>query len=219
MNSIGNAIPATLFLLYVTYVIDAPQHAGPLLFLYFICAAVAVPFWIRLTHRRDKHLVWQAAVLLACVFFMWTPFLGADDLLWFYLIVAATGFATGADLVIPVAIKGDLIEWDEHHNGLRRPGLFFAAWGTATKLAFALAIGIAFPILELAGFSTGATTDASNISDRADNGVLVLAVMYGVPSLAFKLAAVLAMRNYPVTRDVHEQLRRGITGSAPDPVA
>ncbi|MEM7692655.1 MAG: MFS transporter, partial [Pseudomonadota bacterium] len=47
LNGLGNAIPATLFLLYVTQVLEEPAVAGPMLFLYFICSAVSVPLWLR----------------------------------------------------------------------------------------------------------------------------------------------------------------------------
>jgi GPH family glycoside/pentoside/hexuronide:cation symporter len=45
-------------------------------------------------------------------------------------IVVGTGLMIGADLALPSAINGDLIEWDALENGRRRPGLFFALWGT-----------------------------------------------------------------------------------------
>ncbi len=198
LNGIGNAIPATLFLLYVSYVLVAPQQAGPGLFVYFICTAISVPVWTRLSRRFGKHQTWIAAICVACCFFIWTPFLSSGDLFWFYIIVGVTGFTAGADIILPIAMKGDLIEWDAHKNGLRRPGLFFAIWGTATKLAFALAIGLAFPLLELVGFSTE--------GEKSGSGVTALAFMYGLPCVAFKLTAAWMMRTYPITQAEHERI-------------
>lgn len=198
LNAVGNAIPATLFLLYVTHVLQVPAQAGQFLFLYFICAAAAVPVWVRLSNQFGKHHTWSAAMIMACVFFIWTPFLGAESVFWFYVIVVATGVATGADLALPTSINADVIEWDELENGYRRPGLFFALWGTASKLSFALAIGIAFPLLELAGFSATQT--------NSDSALLWLAVMYGAPCILFKIAAIWTMRNYPITKNVHADI-------------
>ena len=199
LNGIGNAIPATLFLLFVTHTLGIPEQAGPMLFCYFICAALSVPFWVWLAGRLGKHQTWSIAIILACCFFIWSPFIPAGQAHWFYLIVIGTGFATGADLVLPSAINGDLIEWDALNTGYRRPGLFFALWGTTTKLAYALAIGIAFPLLDLLGFSaTGDNTPAA---------LSALAWVYCAPCVAFKVAAMLSMRNYPVTREVHDKMR------------
>jgi Na+/melibiose symporter-like transporter len=199
LNAVANAIPATLFLLFVTHVLKVPAQAGVFLFLYFVCAAAAVPFWVAVSRRYGKHRTWSVAMLLACGFFIWTPFLNADAVVWFYVIVAATGFATGADLALPSAINADVIEWDALETGYRRPGLFFALWGTASKLSYALSIGIAFPLLDLAGFSA---TEANS-----ESALLWLAVLYGGPCILFKLAAIWTMRGYPITEAVHAGIR------------
>jgi len=199
LNNVGNAIPATLFILYVVHVLDARDAAGPLLFLYFCFAAVSVPLWLALAKRYGKHRAWIMAVLVACASFVWTPLLGPDSFTIFVVIVAITGFATSADLILPSAIMGDLIEWDALENGYQRPGLFFALWGTVTKLGFALAIGLAFPLLEVAGFSA---TDTNT-----PNEVLLLAMIYGGPCIVFKLWAVMLMRNYPINQQEHNRIR------------
>ena len=130
--------------------------------------------------------------------------------MWFYVIVIATGFAAGADLALPSAINADVIEWDALTTGFTRPGLFFALWGTAAKLSYALAIGIAFPLLDLAGFSaTGQNSDSS---------LTWLAVLYGAPCILFKLAAVWSMRGYPITSKVHADIRRQLEERAIVPV-
>lgn len=199
LNAVGNAIPASLFILFVTHVLDAPDQVGRMLFLYFVCSALSVPVWVAMSKRMGKHQTWTIAILLAAAFFVWTPFLNEGSLGLFYLVVIVTGFATGADLVLPAAINGDLIEWDELQTGYKRPGLFFALWGTATKLSFALAIGIAFPLLDVIGFSATAANDS--------NAIQGLAVLYGLPCIAFKLSALFIMRGYPITEARHGEIR------------
>lgn len=206
LNAVGNAIPASLFILFVTHVIDAPDQVGRMLFLYFVCSAISVPVWVAVSKRLGKHQTWTIAILLAAAFFVWTPFLNADSLGIFYLIVIVTGFATGADLVLPAAINGDLIEWDELQTGYKRPGLFFALWGTATKLSFALAIGIAFPLLDLFGFSA--------TGENNSNAIQGLAVLYGLPCIAFKLSALFLMRGYPITEAKHGEIRAQLEARA-----
>ncbi|MBX2824119.1 MAG: MFS transporter [Gammaproteobacteria bacterium] len=205
LNNVGNAIPATLFILYVVHVLDARDAAGPLLFLYFCFAAISVPLWLALANRFGKHRAWIMAVLLACASFVWTPLLGPESFYIFVAIVAVTGFATSADLILPSAIMGDLIEWDSLENGYQRPGLFFALWGTVTKLGFALAIGLSFPVLELAGFS------ATEVNTPDE--ILLLAMIYGGPCILFKLWAVLLMRNYPINQAEHKRIRVALSES------
>jgi len=206
LNSIGNAIPATLFLLFVSYVLRVPEMAGKLLFIYFLSAALSVPVWTRIAQRFGKHQSWSVAMIITAVSFMIVPFLSYETRQIYYVLVLVTGFLTGADLVLPVSIKGDLIEWDAYTNGLRRPGLFFALWGTTTKLAFGLAIGIAFPLLELLGFNVNDAANASAAGAGNSGGTLALALMYCVPAVILKLLAVFGMRNYPITRDEHARI-------------
>ncbi len=200
LNAVANAIPATLFLLFVTHVLGVPGQAGIFLVLYFVCAALAVPFWVAVSKRYGKHGTWSFAMILACLFFLWTPFLNAATVMWFYVIVIATGFATGADLALPSAINADVIEWDALQSGFTRPGLFFALWGTASKLSYALAIGIAFPLLDFAGFSAN--------GENSESALFWLGVLYGAPCILFKLAAIWTMRGYPITQSVHADIRK-----------
>jgi Na+/melibiose symporter-like transporter len=202
VNGVANAIPATLFLLFVTHVLAAPSLAGPVLFLYFICSAVSVPFWVRVSRRLGKHQTWCIAVTGACMFFAGAPFLGAGDTAWYIVIVVGTGLMIGADLALPSAINGDLIEWDAYTNGQRRPGLFFALWGTAAKLAFALAVGMVFPLLDAVGFDAAGGNSADNLR--------TLALLYGGPSILFKLWAVALMARFPIDEAEHTRLREAL---------
>ena len=205
-NSAANAIPATLFLFFVTYVLQVPELAGPLLFLYFICAALSVPLWIWIAGRFGKHRTWHWSIVTACLLFVWTPFLGEGDLVLYMLIVLGTGITTGCDLIIPSSMNGDLVEWDAVQNKYRRPGMLFAIWGTTTKLSYALAIGIAFPLLDLFGFAAGA--------DNSDGALVALGILYGTPCILFKVMALINMRNYPITEELYREIlkkSRGIT--------
>ncbi|MEO1078843.1 MAG: MFS transporter [Pseudomonadota bacterium] len=199
LNGLGNAIPASLFLLYVTHVLEAPAVAGPMLFAYFLCSAVSVPFWVSVSRRLGKHRSWSVAVVGSCVFFCGAPFLGSGDTALYAILVVGTGLMIGADLALPSAINGDLIEWDALHNGQRRPGLFFALWGTASKLAYALAVGLIFPALDFVGFDPTMT----NLPEH----VRLLALLYAAPSLVFKISAIALMWNFPIDAAEHRRIR------------
>lgn len=203
LNGMGNAIPATLFLLYVTHVLEAPGVAGPMLFLYFVASALSVPVWVAISRRAGKHQAWCWAVIGSCLFFSGAPFLGSGDTLIYGAIVVGTGLMIGADLALPSAINGDLIEWDALENGRRRPGLFFALWGTASKLSYALAVGLIFPLLDLIGF------DATQSNNAAED-VRMLALLYGVPTLLCKGIALAMMWRFPIDEAKHLEIRQAL---------
>jgi Na+/melibiose symporter-like transporter len=201
-NGTANAIPATLFLLFITHVLQAPEHAGPLLLVYFGVGIAALPAWLLLARRLGKHRVWTLSMILASSFFVWVPFLGPGDVIWFYLITVLTGLSLGVDLALPAAMQADVIDQDTADGGGERAGLFFGLWGMATKLALALAVGISFPLLGLVGFST----EGGNTSDA----LLVLALTYAALPVVFKLAAMALIWRFPIDESVQRQLRTRI---------
>ena len=156
VNGLANGLPATLFLFFVQSRLASPDAAGPLLVLYFVCGIAGVPLWLWLARRSSKHRAWALGMILACAAFAFAPFLGPGDVIAFGAVVVVTGFALGADVVLPASMQADVIEVDAAISGEERAGLYLSVWALATKLALAGAVGIAFPILGAAGFDPAA---------------------------------------------------------------
>jgi Na+/melibiose symporter-like transporter len=100
LNGIANGLPATLFLLYVERVLEAPGWTGVLLFVYFLCGIAAIPLWLRLSRHWGKHRTWVGAMLWAALVFAFVPLLGPGDQLWFLAVCVLTGVSLGADLTL-----------------------------------------------------------------------------------------------------------------------
>ncbi len=203
LNGIANGLPATLFLLYVEKVLAIPAWTGLLLFIYFLSGIAAIPLWLWLSRRWGKHRVWIAAMVWAALVFAFVPFLGPGDHVWFLIICVLTGVSLGADLTLPASMQADVIDLDTLRSGQRRAGLYFALWGVATKLALALAVGIAFPLLELAGLEPDAET-------ASPGGLFALAVLYSLVPAVIKLCACALVFGYPITAERQARIRRMI---------
>jgi Na+/melibiose symporter-like transporter len=202
LNGIANGLPASLFLLFVGHVLDSSRW--PLfLLVYFLCGAAAVPFWIRVSRRINKHKVWIASMIASCAVFAWVPLLGPGDEGWFIAICALTGLALGADIVLPASMQADVIDVDTALTGRGRAGTFFAFWGIATKLALALAVGLAFPVLDLFEFDPAAAV-------QPPLATTVLAALYSLVPVAFKLGAIALVWRFPLTRARQQRLRQVI---------
>ena len=148
LNGFANGLPATLFILFVSHKLGAPNAVGYLLLTYFAFGIVGIPVWLALSRRIDKHRAWSTAMILACICFLAVQFLRKGDVNEFALICALTGLCLGADLSLPPSIQADIIAKDHKHTGEDRAGAFFGLWNLATKLALALGVGVAFPLLE-----------------------------------------------------------------------
>jgi len=210
MNGVANGLPASLFVLFVTHVLMAEAWTGPLLLVYFVVGIAALPGWLWLSRRIGKHRTWAISMLWTSLVFLAVPFLGPGDTWLFLVICLLSGVGVAVDMALPAAIQADLVDLDTAGGGGRRTGLYFGIWNMATKLSLALAVGIAFPILEAVGF------DATRVEDR--EGILALALFYGAVPIAFKLAATALMWNFPHDRRAQAATRvrvSDVEGSTP----
>ncbi|MEM9589853.1 MAG: MFS transporter [Pseudomonadota bacterium] len=202
LNGVANGLPATLFLLFVTHRLDAADQSSLFLLIYFGVSVAALPFWMWAARRWGKHRAWSGAMIWACLWFALAPFLGPDDLGWYAALCIGTGLALGADLALPPSMQADAVDAETARTMRARTALYFALWGMATKLSLALAVGIAFPLLDWAG--------------GAEQGGWMLALLYGGVPIVFKLAAISLIAGHKLDETEHRKLRDQIeAGFAP----
>jgi Na+/melibiose symporter-like transporter len=145
-------------------------------------------------------------MLAACLLFAPVPWLGAGDTGWFLLVCIGTGICLGADLALPGSMQADVTDLDAVRSRRARAGLLFAVWGMATKLALAGAVGIAFPLLALAGFE-GAGSGAGT-GETPSGALFVLSALYALLPIGFKLAAAFVAWGYPIDAARQSRIRR-----------
>lgn len=210
LNGIANGLPATLFILYVEVRLGLPEQSGTFLLAYFLVAVFGMPVWLLIARRIGKHKAWCAAMVWACCWFAIAPWLGPGDAAWYLALCLATGFALGADLALPPSMQADAVDIDTAQGGAARTGVYFAFWGMATKLSLALAVGIAFPLLDAAGLDPAAGL-AGN--DPGASGAIALGLLYGALPIAFKVAAIAVMWRHPLDAETQKALRERIERS------
>lgn len=204
LNGLANGIPAALFFIYLEYGLLAEAGERALLVLaYFLAAILAVPLWLPISRRIGKHRAWCWAMVAASAAFVVVPLIPQGGIAAFTLVCIVTGAALGADLVLPPAIQADVVDYDRLRSGRRRAGLQFALWGMATKLALALAVGLALPLLEGLGFDPAAPTPG---------GILMLTVIYALAPVVIKITAIVVVWRFPLTEDRHAIIRRRLEG-------
>ncbi len=202
INGAANALPATLFLFFVGYRLEAPGQGGLLLVLYFSAAVAAAPFWTFALRRISKHRLWCWAMVYAGAVFLCALTLGPGDVAWFAVICVLSGAALGADLALPSAMQADLVDLDTSRSGVQRTGAFFALWSLATKFALALAGGLALILLDWAGFSAE--------GGNSTGALAVLAGLYALAPVLLKGAAIILMWEFPLDAARQAELRAQI---------
>lgn len=202
LNGIANGMPATLFLLLCRYVLLAEAQSGLLLLAFFLTGILSVPGWNWLAGLIGKHRTWCWAMIWTCAAFLPVLLLGPGDWKAFLLICLATGAGLGADLVLPPAMQADVVDLDTLRHGEARAGLFFAAWTMAQKAGTALSAGLAFGLLDLAGFVPDADNTGSALS--------ALAVLYCLVPVLLKLCAIALVWNFPIDRAEQGRIRAAL---------
>jgi glycoside/pentoside/hexuronide:cation symporter, GPH family len=183
LNGIASAVPATLILFFVQDRLQAPkQMEAAFLGAYFVCAALAVPLWLRLIQRLGLAKSWLLGMVLSIVIFAWAKQLGSGDTTAFIVICALSGIALSADLTIPSALLAGVIA-DAGDRG-RAEGAYFGWWNFATKLNLALAAGLTLPLLGLMGYTPGT---------QQPQALSALTIVYCLVPIAIKVVAVLAL--------------------------
>ncbi|MEM9794954.1 MAG: MFS transporter [Pseudomonadota bacterium] len=185
-NATPVAVTSTLFLFFVEDRLALPGWEGPLLLVFFLSAACAAPLWGRAGHRFGAKRALMAGMVLAIVTFAGALALGPGDLLPFILICIASGAAVGADLTLLPALFARRME-------VIAPSAAdgFGLWSFVNKATLALAAIALFPLLDAAGFVSGAE------SNPADALLLLTALYAGLPLALKALALVLLARTDP----------------------
>ena len=177
-NGIAAALPSTLVLFFVADVLGVPELSGAFLAAYFIAGIAALPAWLAVSRRIGRTGAWAVSMVVAIAGFGWVVFLGAGDVVPFFIVCLLSGAALGADLAMPAALLADRAEARSRRDGLLQNGAYMGWWNLVAKLNFALAAGIALPALQFAGYVPGSSA-----------GAATLALAYGGLPLVFKLLA------------------------------
>jgi len=155
VNGIASAVPATLILFFVQDRLQAPAAMEPLfLGSYFVCAALALPLWLKVVARLGLARTWGIGMALALAVFGFASQLGTGDSLAFLLVCALSGVAMATDLALPAALLNGQIEAQGDRG--QSEGAYFGWWAFASKLNLALAAGLALPLLGAFGYAPGA---------------------------------------------------------------
>ena len=181
-NNLANAIPATLFLLFIESVIKAQEFSSHILILYFFSGVIALPFWMMLSRKIGKKRVWVLSIILACLSFIFVIFLKEGSVVAFGVISFISGLSLGADIAFPTSIQADIVQKQNSFSGI-----LFGIWTMITKLSLSFAIFISFGILGLVGF------DKDNLTTLS---TLTLTLLYGLLPIILKLIALIFISRF-----------------------
>lgn len=182
VNAAPVAVTSTLFLFFVESRLQTPGFEGPLLLIFFLAAALAAPLWGRLAQKFGEKDVLILAMILAIASFALAFTLGPGDWVLFAVICVASGATLGADLTLLPAIFATRMA---SISPSASEG--FGLWSFVSKLTLAFAAVSLLPLLENAGFQSGAG------AQNPPEALALLTLLYAAVPCALKLIAVVLL--------------------------
>jgi GPH family glycoside/pentoside/hexuronide:cation symporter len=193
-NAIPTAITSTLFLFFTGDVLHADAQSGLLLALYFLSAAIGMPFWSYASRRYGKRHALLLAMAISIICFIWAWRLGSGDLYPFAVICLLSGMTMGADVTLLPSMMADTLETKRSATATA-----FGLWNLCSKLTMAFAAGIALPLLAAGGYHPGAENNADALAQ--------LSLCYALLPCLFKLVAMACLLISPLDKHHPTEMR------------
>ena len=191
----ANALTAGLTVLFVTNVIKTPQLVGLFLCVLLIASALFLPLWIWVSKHWSKKRSWASAVIICVVALLTVPLLGEGDIIQAVIFSAIIGAAFGCDAIMPTSMLADITYKDEIDGKGRFAGSYLAVKNSVSKLTFIAPMGLAFPILDYVGFSSGSDNTAISLG--------MLLFFYAILPVMLRLAAYTIIQRMPETERLY----------------
>ena len=183
LNGIATAVPATLVLFFIQDRVQSlPSMQGVFLGLYFMCAALSMPLWLRVVARLGLARSWLLGMVLSVLAFAGAAAVGAGDAFLYGVVCVLSGLALGSDLAVPAALLAGITARDA-----RSHGVYFGWWNFAAKLNLAMAAGLTLPLLGWLGYAPGA---------RDAHSLQALTLVYCLVPCVLKLLAAAALHYF-----------------------
>lgn len=194
---VGIAIAGTggTFLFAAQWGFGVVGLAPVILMVFFIAGFAAMPLWVRLSERTEKHTVFIITCVWSIATYMVYLPLSAMGGGAVYLLLAAvvSGLGYGTPFILARSMVADVIEAEQAKTGENRSGMYYSLMSGAYKTGASFAIGIPYILL---GAWVGFNPSGENSPDVVRGLMLVFV---GVPVVSYALAAFI-LRNYRLTR-------------------
>lgn len=203
-NHVGWYCIATLYVFFLSRYLGATtQQWSALLIVYFLCGMIGTPFIVKIAARVNKHKLMAILSLYMVVVFSTVLLMDPGQWKYYIFIQVCAGLVANVGNVLVPSMAADVIDQDTLESGQQRGALFMALWGSADKLALAVAAGVTLPILQYLGFDPSADNDRE--------GLRALHYTYTLVPIFFLSLSAWLIWYFPITKEHQENLRAKIT--------
>jgi len=212
-NMIGFDIIMATFFFFISDVIQVEGDATIFMAIPLVVAVLASPLWIFLGNKLGKKKAYGMAAAYFSVSMLVCLFIPRGDVTTTIVLCALAGIGISASQIIPWSILPDVVEIDEHRNGVRREGAFFGISTFLYKVASALAIAGTGAVLDIFGYikaNPDETVAAVQKIIQPESALLAIRALIGVaPGICFIISAVF-VTILPITKESFDKIRKDL---------
>ncbi len=152
---LGNGIHLVLVYLFLDIYLQIGNVILTSTLIYVLSQLAGLPVWLAISKRIGKHRAWALGQFLYAIFHVvviWLP-RGPDSFYPFLVLTALSGLATSVLMFAPMAVLGDVVDYDMFKTRVNRSGAFFALQTMIMKANFAIGGAIGLFAVSLLGFN------------------------------------------------------------------
>lgn len=202
--SIGQGFRGAVLFFFTSAVMRNPALGSLVLLTQYAFGIVAAPLWLRVSYRLGKHrtlvLAECSQVIINLLLLALSP--GAIALLM--TLTITQGLSQGSGNLMLKAIVSDIADLHRLKTGRRVTGLFFSIFNVTANAGLAVAVGIAFFVLDSFGFVPG----RANTPDA----LRALHVFFAAAPATGHALSALTMLSFPLDEARHRDVLRELEG-------
>ena len=190
--SVGNAASASLVFIFLSDYLRLGAAVTPLMITYFVVQLIAMPLWVRLVARFDKHRLlaacWLLDAALKPLLLLFEP--GSVNIIVAYAVLIPGAVLGSISYTFPQAVLADVVDFDTLKTRTNKAASYFALNTLLYKVMMGLGAAIALSTLGAFGYVIGQAHDA-----EARLGMLVGVMVF--PAICLASAAWIMWR-FPI---------------------
>lgn len=209
IQGLGWGMHSTLTFLFFDTYLGIGDKISALMAPAIIVSLIALLIWWQIMKKIGKTRAWTysmvATGLSILAMGLITP--GAESFVPYLVLTCAMVFSLGAATIAPMAMLGDIVDYDILKTGINRAGAYTALYALAVKVNLALGSAVGFFLLDRFGY------DPQN-TDHGHAAVFGLRLAYiYLPALLLGGSAVI-VRRFPIDQRRQIIIRRRIESLA-----
>lgn len=199
---------SAILVYFASYYLMVPDQANYFVLTAQVAGILFIPVTVWLARRLDKRRAFIIGMAAWTLVQAGIALLNPDQVLAAYALAFLSGIGIASVYVIPWAMIPDIIEMDELKTGRRREGSYYAFASFFQKLGTGAALWAMGQTLALTGYITPTTEVPVPIQPAG--AVTAIRLAMGLVPVVFLTISILFAWGYPITRQLHAEMRAAL---------